>query len=253
MTYFDNNITFVMAAEQGPKNISVLVDGQWSNVLPFVFELPVITGLTVGSSGISTDGAKSVTITGANFGTRGASVSVTFNPLTVTVYTGDSGPGADFKGATSNASASDVPTTVEYVRGILPAVCNIVSQSHTALVVDIPAGMGPNVSLRVQVSTQMTLSATPEFSTAVSNGWTFDYAEPVITNVVPNVLNAAGQSGVKLYGRNFGFLSSTLLTENGTLPPPVVHFNGRPCLNAVLQPSQGACCCGPVIVVVLQA
>jgi hypothetical protein len=68
---------------------------------------------------------------------------------------------------------------------------------------------------------------------------TFNYSEPQITDVVPNILDARGERLVKLYGNNFGFLSRDRLTANGSLPAPVVHFNGRPCLTPALVPSPG--------------
>jgi hypothetical protein len=83
--------------------------------------------------------------------------------------------------------------------------------------------MGRGVELRLFVVSPTTVAVSPPL--------TFHYAPPAVTEVVPNAIDARG-SKVSLYGNNFG-----LLVADGGVAP-VVHINGRPCLNAVLLPSQ---------------
>ena len=229
VTYTDRTVTIVLPAEQGPKNVTITVANQTSNAIAFRYDGPTIQWST--NVTIPTDGARSVTLTGANLGTRGATATVSYPAMNVTLVPNrDSAASAD--DATANAA-------VTYTRGIDDADCVVRAQTHDRIVVDVPAGMGVGVVLTVRVTTALT--ATGDVDVVTTNSVAFDYSPPEITDVVPNVLNARGSANVQLFGNNFGFLGNGRLSAGGVVPPPVVHFNGRPCLNASLVPSVGAC------------
>ena len=241
VSYNQTNITFHMPPEQGPKNITVLVDGQQSQGIAFRYDPPWL--FTLSPTVVSTDGAANVVVTGVNFGSRGASITVRYPSVNVTLQ-----PLVD----SNSPDDETLNANVTYVRGILPAsfVVPNGSQHDDTLIVTLPGGMGTGAELVVEVSTILNNDiANPVIDVAQSNVLVFDYAPPTITDVVPNVIDATGMVGVALYGANFGFLSRERLAPGGDIPAPAIHFNGRPCLNAVLIPSTGTVwLCGCVTV-----
>jgi hypothetical protein len=171
---------------------------------------------------IPTDGLELVRLTGTNFGTRGAIVTVVFPNTSMTVY-----PNAD---RLTNTTGDPVT----YVRQLKPAPCTVVSQSHTVIEVVFPGGMGLGVQLQLSVGTSANNGSVQLASSAPI---LFNYATPTITEVLPNIANAHG-ARMRLFGDNFGFVSLERLAVGGVLPSPVVHLNGRPCTQAVLLVSQ---------------
>ena len=84
VAYGQASITFTMPSEQGPKNVSVLVEGQQSLGEPFQYDPPNIT--SINATVVSTEGLDNVVVYGDNFGTRGVSAVVTFPEYNITLY-----------------------------------------------------------------------------------------------------------------------------------------------------------------------
>ena len=92
-------------------------------------------------------------------------------------------------------------------------VCSMLSHNHYQATCLAPSGMGSDVPLVVTVGGRSSL---------LNNASIFSYDPPVITNVIPNIPNAAGGDSIEIDGHNFGPTNS----------PVSVTIGGIPCLGA---------------------
>ena len=108
-------------------------------------------------------------------------------------------------------------------------VCDVRQQNHTNIICQVPAGLGVNLPLVVNVAGQ-------------TNGlFTYSYGAPIISSVTPLLLPTAGGTNITIIGTNFGNVATVTLdgvncpipqggaTSNSIIfPSPVGQGMGKP-------------------------
>jgi hypothetical protein len=224
--------------------VILTVGGQSSNSLLFSYTPPSLSSLTPSSS--DTPGGTALTLSGANFGASGASVTVGGNacPVTLQGHTsvrctvpagvGTNQPVVLTTGAQSSNSlslsynppslSSLTPTSGSTAGGttltlqgtnfgasgaavsVGGSACPVLTQSHTSLTCALPAGVGVNQLVRLAVGGQ------------TSGTLSFSYDPPFITGLSPSSASTAGGTALTVSGTSFG-ASGAAVTVGGASCP----------------------------------
>jgi hypothetical protein len=229
--YSHTTITCTLPAGQGA-NLPVIVTsaGRASNSVPFSYNPPAITGISVSAG--PTAGGTLITLTGSNFGTSGTvSIGGQDAPVTSGGYSHTTitctlppGQGANLPVVVTSANRSSNSVPFSYnppaITGISPATgptsggtlitltgsnfgtSPVVlfngesvtpnTSSHIELVFQLPAGEGNNLPVAVSAGDQ------------VSSATSFSYGAPALTGISAAAYPTAGGTPITLTGSNFG-------------------------------------------------
>jgi hypothetical protein len=185
------HVTFEMPEGQGSKVISLVVDGQVSNTVPFTYALPHI--ISSSPSLVPTRGGAELTLFGESLGSSMGEIEVVLPIRSRTLYPNKFND--TILGDAVEYSLNESRTIVCTDNELSP--CRILEHTHTSITFRSPIGFGRDNEMR------LLLGAPVDQTPVSSNTVPLHYAPPHIIAVVPNQPSAAGDE-IIIRGENFG-------------------------------------------------